>query len=56
MSNKDLISVSIPSSATRPAFLTKITHLAVVLGTLAVSASAVDIALTVRNTTPDNGF
>ncbi len=56
MSNKNLNSVSIPSSAPRPAFLTTITHLAVALGTLAVSASAVDIAVTVRNTTPDNGL
>lgn len=56
MSNQNLNSVSTPSSASRPALFNLIIRLAVGLSVLAVSASAVDIAVTVRNTTPDNGL
>lgn len=56
MSMKNLNSVSTPSSAPRPPLFFAITRLAVALSALAVSASAIDIAVTVRNTTPDNGL
>ncbi len=44
------------NSGARRSFSSVIAKLALALGTLAISASAVEIAVTVRNTTPDNGL